>query len=46
MKQGGIAEAAVGGVIETIDSMINRTPFIFAKWFPQEQMEIVTESDI
>jgi hypothetical protein len=28
------AEAAIGGVIETIDSTINRTLFFVAKWSP------------
>lgn len=31
IKQGGIAEAAIGGVIETIDSIINRTLLLIAK---------------
>jgi hypothetical protein len=41
MKQGGTAEAAIGGVIETIDSMINCDLFPVAKWSPQG--EIVKE---
>ena len=32
MKQGGIAEAAICSVIETIDSTINRTLFFITKW--------------
>ncbi len=34
IKQGGTAEAAIGGVIETIDSMTNRSLFLIAKWSP------------
>ncbi len=44
MKQGGIVEAAIGGVIETIDITINCTLFFVAKQSPQGQ--IVTESDL
>jgi hypothetical protein len=44
IKQGGTAEAAIGGVIETIDSIINRTHFLVAKWSPWG--EIVKESNI
>jgi hypothetical protein len=31
IKQGATAEAAISGVIETIDSMINYSPFLIAK---------------
>ena len=31
IKQGGTAEAAIGGVIETIDSMINHDHFLVAE---------------
>jgi hypothetical protein len=34
IKQGGTAEAAIGGVIEKTDSMINLTLFLIAKWSP------------
>jgi hypothetical protein len=34
IKQGGIAEAAVSGVIETIDSTINHNLFLITKWSP------------
>ena len=34
IKQGGIAEAAIGSVIETVNSIINRTLFLVAKWSP------------
>jgi hypothetical protein len=34
IKQGGIAEAAISGVIEMIDSMINHNLFLVAKWSP------------
>jgi hypothetical protein len=34
IKQGGTAEAAIGGVIETIDSMTNHSLFLIAKWSP------------
>jgi hypothetical protein len=34
IKQGGTAEAAIGGMIKTIDSIINRTLFLVAKWSP------------
>jgi hypothetical protein len=44
IKQGGTAEAAIGGVIETIDSIINCTHFLVAKWSPWG--EIVKESNI
>jgi hypothetical protein len=44
IKQGGIAEAAISGVIKTIDSIINRTLFLIAKWSPSG--EIVKESEI
>jgi hypothetical protein len=32
VEQGGIAEAAIGGVIKTIDSIINDNLFLIAKW--------------
>jgi hypothetical protein len=32
MKQGGTAEAAISGVIEMIDSIINRSLFLVADW--------------
>lgn len=38
IKQGGIAEAAISGVIETIDSMINRSLFLVAKVYPYGEM--------
>ena len=44
IKQGGIAEAVIGGVIETIDSITNYSLFLIAKWFPEG--ELVKESDI
>jgi hypothetical protein len=31
IKQGGTVEAAIGGVIETIDSIINRNLFLVAE---------------
>jgi hypothetical protein len=31
---GGLAEAAIGGVIETIDNIINRIFVLIAKWSP------------
>jgi hypothetical protein len=34
IKQGGIAKAAISGVIRTIDSMINHSLFFIAKWSP------------
>jgi hypothetical protein len=34
IKQGGTAEAAIGGMIETIDSMTNHSIFRIAKWSP------------
>ena len=34
IKQGGTAEAAISGVIETIDSEINRSLFLVADWCP------------
>jgi hypothetical protein len=34
IKQGGTAEAAIGGVIKTIDSMTNHSLFLIAKWSP------------
>jgi hypothetical protein len=44
IKQGGTAEAAISGIIETINSIINRSLFLVAKVSPQG--EIVKESDI
>ena len=44
IKQGGTAEAAISGVSETIDSIINRTLFFVAEWSPEGQ--IVKESNI
>jgi hypothetical protein len=32
IKQGGTAEAAISDVIETIDSTINYSLFLIAKW--------------
>ena len=34
IKQGGTAKAAISGVIEMIDSMINRSLFLVAKGSP------------
>jgi hypothetical protein len=34
IKQGGTAEAAIGGVSETIDSTINHTHFLVAEKSP------------
>jgi hypothetical protein len=34
LNQGGTAESAIGGVIETIDSMTNHSLFLIAKWSP------------
>jgi hypothetical protein len=34
IKQGGTAEAVIGGVIKTIDSMTNHSLFLIAKWSP------------
>jgi hypothetical protein len=34
IKQGGTTEAAISGVNETIDSMINYCLFLIAKWSP------------
>jgi hypothetical protein len=44
IKQGGIAEAAISGVIETINSTMNLTLFLVTKWSPQGEM--IKESDI
>ena len=44
IKQGGTSEAAISGVIETIDSMINRSLFLVAEGSPWGEM--VKESDI
>jgi hypothetical protein len=41
IKQGGTAETAINGVNKTIDSMINRSYFLAADWFPRG--EIVEE---
>jgi hypothetical protein len=43
IKQGGIAEAAISGMIETIDSIINRSLFLIVTGSPQG--EIVKESN-
>ena len=32
LKRGGITELAIGGVIETIDSMTNHSLFLISKW--------------
>jgi hypothetical protein len=34
IKYGGIAETAISGVIETIDSTTNYSYFLLAKWSP------------
>ena len=34
IKQGGIAEGAIGSVINIIDNLINRIVFLIAKWSP------------
>ena len=34
IKQGGTAEVAISGVIETIDSMINTILFLVVDWSP------------
>jgi hypothetical protein len=34
IKQGETAEAAIGGVIKTIDSITNHSLFLIAKWSP------------
>jgi len=34
IKQGGTAQAAIGGVIAKIDSMTNLSLFLIAKWSP------------
>jgi hypothetical protein len=44
IKHRGIAETAISGVIETIDSTTNHSYFLLAKWSPQG--EIVKESSI
>ena len=31
IKQGGTAKAAISAVIETVDSVINRSPFLITK---------------
>jgi hypothetical protein len=41
INQGGTAKAAISGVIETIDSMINRSYFFIVDRFPRG--EIVEE---
>jgi hypothetical protein len=38
IKQGGAAEAAITGVIEMINSMINRNLFLAAHWSPWGEM--------
>jgi hypothetical protein len=44
IKQGGTAEAAINGVIITIDNMINYSLFLIAKW--SSSGEMAKESDI
>jgi hypothetical protein len=44
IKQGGKAEAAISGVIESIDSTINYSLFLITKWLSYE--EIAKESNI
>jgi hypothetical protein len=44
IKQGVTAEAAISGVIETIDNIINHSFFLVAKVSPQGEM--VKESNI
>ena len=44
IKRGGIAETAIGGVIEIINSTTNHSYFLLAKWSPYK--EIVKESNI
>ncbi len=34
IKHGGTAEAAIGGMNKTIDSIISRTLFLVVKWSP------------
>ncbi len=34
IKHGGIAETAISGVIETIDSITNHNYFLLTKWSP------------
>jgi hypothetical protein len=34
IKQGGTAKAAIGGVIETIDIMVNYSLFLMLEWPP------------
>jgi hypothetical protein len=34
IKQGGTAQAAIGGVIAKFDSMTNLSLFLIAKWSP------------
>ena len=34
IKQGGTAEAAISGVIETMDSMISTILFLVVNWSP------------
>jgi hypothetical protein len=38
IKQGGIAEASLDTINETIDSMINRSNFLVANWFRRGEM--------
>jgi hypothetical protein len=44
IKQGGTAQAAIGDVIETIDSITNHSLFLITKWFPEG--ELIKESNI
>ena len=44
IKRGGTAEVAIGGVIRTIDSIINRALFLVVKW--SRKGEIVKEGNI
>jgi hypothetical protein len=39
IKQGGIAVAAIDGINETIDSIINCCNFLVAYWFPKAKMD-------
>jgi hypothetical protein len=38
IKQGGIDEAAIDGVNERIDNMINRSNFLVTDWFPRGEI--------
>jgi hypothetical protein len=44
IKHGGIAETAITGIIETIDSITNHSYFLLAKWSPKG--EIVKENNV